>query len=50
MYTVVVNFRQSSYKVSEDRGEVMITMRLSPLPSESFEVMISSMDVTANGE
>ena len=49
MYTVVVNFRRSSYEVIEDRGEVMIVMRLSQSSSESFEVMISSMDVTANG-
>ena len=49
IYTVVVNFRRSSYEVMEDRGQVILTMRLSLLPSESFEVMISSMNVTANG-
>ena len=50
MCTVVVNFRRSSYKVLEDRGEVFISMRFSLLPPESFDVMISSMDITAIGQ
>ena len=50
MYTVVVNFRRSSYEVMEDRGQVLIAIRLNLQPSEPFEVMISSMDVTANGQ
>jgi len=44
-----VNFKQPSYDVIEDRGEVEIEMRFSLLPSKLFEVMISSMDITANG-
>ena len=49
MCTVVVDFKQPLYKVYEDRGEVEIEMTFGLPPSGSFEVMISSMDVTTNG-
>ena len=49
MYAVTVSFRRS-LEVLEDTGEVMIVIRLSPLPSEPFDVMISSMDITAIGQ
>ena len=49
-YTVVVNFKQSSYEVMEDRGEVTIEMELSKSSSKPFEVMITVMDVTANSK
>ena len=48
--TVVVNFKQSSYEVIEDSNEVMIVIELSQPSSEPFEVMISLMNVTAQGE
>ena len=47
MCTVVVNFKQSSYEVMEDGGEVMIVIELSQPSSEPFDVMISSVDITA---
>ena len=34
----------------ENGGEVMIVIELSQPSSEPFDVMISLMDVTANGE
>ena len=34
----------------EDGGEVMLMIELSQPSSEPFDVMISLMDVTANGE
>ena len=49
-YTVVVNFKQSSYEVMEDRGEVTVMIDMNQPSSKPFEVMISSMDVTANGK
>ena len=49
-YTVVVNFKQSSYEVMEDRGEVMIVMILSKPWHESFNVRISLMEDTATSE
>ena len=43
-----MNFKQSSYGVMEDGGEVMIMIELSQPSSEPFEVMISLMgDATA---
>ena len=45
-----MNFKQSSYEVMEDRGEVTVMIELSRQSSKPFEVMISSMDVTANGK
>ena len=45
-YTAVVNFKQSSYEVMEDEGEVIIMIEMSQPSSEPFEVMISSMDAT----
>ena len=50
IYAVVVNFKQSSYKVREYRGELLIMIELSQPSSEPFDVMISLMNVTANGE
>ena len=47
IYTVVVNFKQSSYEVMEDGGEAMIVIELSQPSSKPFDVMISLMDVTA---
>ena len=45
-----MNFNQSSYEVMENRYEVMIVIELSQPSSEPFDVMISLMNVTANGE
>ena len=50
IYTVVVNFKQSSYEVMEDGGEVMIVIELSQPSSKPFDIMISLMDVTATCE
>ena len=47
-YVAVINFKQSSYEVMEDRGEVTIMVELSRQSSQPFQVMISLMDVTAN--
>ena len=47
IYTVVVNFKQSSYEVVEGRGEVMISIILSKSWPESFQVMINIMKDTA---
>ena len=49
-YTVVVNFKQSSYEVMEDRGEVMIVIILSKPWHESFNMRISLMEDTATSE
>ena len=49
-YTVVVNFKRSTYEVMEDGGEVVIMIELSQASSESFEVMISLMDDATNGK
>ena len=46
MCTVVVNFKQSSYEVMEDGGEVMIVIELSQPSSKPFDVIISLMDIT----
>ena len=46
-YTVVVNFKQSSYEVMEDRGEVMIMIDMNRTSSKPFEVIIGLIDVTA---
>ena len=44
-----MNFKQSSYEVMEDEGEVTIMIELSQPSSEPFDVMISLMNDTANG-
>ena len=49
-YTAIVNFKQSSYEVMEDKGEEMIMIELSQPSSEPFEVMVTIMDVTAKCE
>ena len=45
-----MNFNQSSYEIMENRYEVIIAIELSQSSSEPFDVMISLMNVTANGE
>ena len=45
-----MNFNQSSYEVMEDRGEVTVMIDMNQPSSTPFEVMISLMDVTANGK
>ena len=45
-FVAVVNFKQSSYEVMEDRGEVTITVELSQPSSQPFQVVITLMDVT----
>ena len=45
-----MEFKRSSYEVMEDEVEVMRVLRLSQPSADSFEVMISAMDVTAKGE
>ena len=44
----VINFKQSSYEVMEDRGEVTVMIDMNQPSSQPFQVMISLMDVTAN--
>ena len=46
-YTVVVNFKQSSYEVMEDRGEVTVMITLSQPSFKQFKMMIGLGDVTA---
>ena len=51
IYTVVVNLRRwALYVILEDTGEVTVAMRFSLLPPEPFDVMISTMDITAIGQ
>ena len=45
-----MNFKQSSYEVMEDRGEVMIVIILSKPWHESLNVRISLMEDTATSE
>ena len=45
-----MNFKQLSYEVMEDEGEVMIMIELSQPSSEPFLLMINMMDDTANGK
>ena len=45
-----MNFKQSSYEVMEDRGEVTVMIDMNRPSSKPFEVMIRSMDVTTNGK
>lgn len=47
IYTVVVNFKQSSYEVMEETGEATIVIELSQPLTKQFEVMIGLIDVTA---
>ena len=47
MYTVIVNFDQSSYEVMEDGDEVMIVIGLSQPLSKPFDLIIDLMDITA---
>ena len=46
-YTVVVNFKQSSYEVMENRSEVNVIVQLSRSSSKPFDVTINLMDITA---
>ena len=45
-----MNFKQSSYEVMEDGGEVLTVIELSQPSSKPFDVMISLMNVTAECE
>ena len=45
-----MKFKRSSYEAMKDTGEVVIVMGLSQPSSESFQVMISAIDVTAERE
>ena len=47
---VVVNIEQSSYETRENSSEVTLTLRLSQVSSEPFEVVLTTMDITATGE
>ena len=47
--TIVVNFNQASYRVKEDDSSLNIIMELSQTSSVQFQVMISTVDVTAIG-
>ena len=42
-----MKFRRSAYEAIRDTDEVEIKMALSQPSSESFEVMISTVDITA---
>ena len=45
----MVNFNQASYRVMEDDGSLNIMMELSQTSSVQFQVVISTVDVTAIG-
>ncbi|XP_065894203.1 uncharacterized protein [Dysidea avara] len=45
--TVVVNIEPSSYETRESSSEVTLTLRLSQVSSEPFEVVLTTMDITA---
>ena len=47
---VVVNIEQSSYETRENSSVVTLMLRLSQVSSESFEVVLTTMDITATGE
>ena len=47
---VVVNIEQSSYETRENSSEVTLTLTLSQVSSESFEIVLSTIDITATGE
>ena len=47
---VVVNIEPSSYETRESSSEVTLTLRLSQVSSEPFEVVLTTMDITATGE
>ena len=49
-YIVGVRFSQSSYEVMEYDGTVTLTLQLSKMSSEPFEVTMNTMDVTAVGK
>ena len=50
MCTVVVNFKQPLYEVMEDGDKMMIVIELSQPSSKPFDVMLSLMNVTAEGK
>ena len=45
-----MNFKQSSYEVMEDRSEVTVMIDMNQPSSKPFEVLMSLMNVTANGK
>ncbi|XP_065895704.1 sodium/calcium exchanger 1-like [Dysidea avara] len=45
--TVVVNIAQSSYETRENSSIVTLTLTLSQVSSEPFEVVLTTMDITA---
>ena len=45
-----MKFKRSSYEAMKDTGEVVIMMVLSQPSSESFQVLLSTMDITAECE
>ena len=47
---VVVNIEQSSYETRDNSSVVTLTLRLSQVSSEPFEVVLTTMDITATGE
>lgn len=49
MYTVVVNFNQSSYDIREDDDTVMIDLIMNRPSSQQFEITINLMDITTTG-
>ena len=49
-YTVVVNFKQSSYETMENENEVMIMLTLSKALFKLFQLMINLINDTANGK
>ena len=47
---VVVNIEQYSYETRENSSEVILTLTLSQVSSEPFEVILTTMDITATGK
>ena len=46
---VVVNIEQSKYEARENSSEVTLKLALSQVSSEAFEVVLTTMDITATG-
>ena len=46
----MVNLEQSNYDTREDDGVVNLMLTLSQVSSETFEVVLTTADITATGE
>ena len=46
----MVNIEQSSYETRENSSEVILTLTLSQVSSELFEVILTTINITATGK